>query len=426
MWALTWQASSTLLRTAHSWHCTTITPAARCWSKAAGAPAPPLGSCSACKRQPVTLMAHSTLGTCKCSHTLMSCYSSTACSKAVDAAHAPNQLVYATQQCACSHRAYCLQPQCRPHTAKWLPQGSAPAACALPHQSPPQPMTTHLPTPTAAPAGGRADAKQVTSSQGAAQTRAQEHSLAEFLFLPTLSTCCASALPCTVQLHFHVTFSNAEFTTRPPQRHPPHNETPQRDFATRPQRHCSRWSLGGKLQRHGSCSPAAVCVYPRHSPLFSLHSHCPVQLHMHLHLQPCTVHENAPRTTLDTLLAVVLGAVQLQQIALPAVFPGTVQLQLEAPCRLLGALLPPVQLQRHMTCGNAHVTHTLSPSNDHLAWCSRAAMSSACRVSAGVPTQSQGLQPLRPASWRSRPRLPASASRCLSPKTWRTYNTREV
>ena len=73
-------------------------------------------------------------------------------------------------------------------------------------------------------------------------------------------------------------------------------------------------------------------------------------------------------------------------------------------------------------CRQPHtVDQQLSPSSGHLVWCSCTAMSSACRVSAGVPTQSQGLQPLRPASWRSRPRLPASASRCLPPNTWRTY-----
>ena len=119
-----------------------------------------------------------------------------------------------------------------------------------------------------------------------------------------------------------------------------------------------------------------------------------------------------------------------------AVVPGSVQRQL-SPCRcnldtrpypmhssLLPALL--VQLHSSVMCGNAHVAPTPLISSGHLAWHSCTAKSSACRVSAGVPTQSQGLQPLRPVSWRSRPRLPASASRCLPPNTWRTYTAEDV
>ena len=106
------KALSTLLHTAHSWQCIAITPAACCSSKAAGAPAPPLGSCSAGEGKPVTLTAHCNADICKHSHMLIRCYF--ACSKALNAAQAPGMPhtsePAATGLGACSHDADHAQP----------------------------------------------------------------------------------------------------------------------------------------------------------------------------------------------------------------------------------------------------------------------------------------------------------------------------
>ena len=179
--------------------------------------------------------AHSNLGTCKCSHMLISCYSCIACNKAIDAAQAPDELTFATHQCACSHLADCLQPQCRPHAATGSPQGSAPAAVEQLLQSSQDPRTTSLQHPQHRSPGQELLQSKSTAAQE--QRRTQHKSTAPLSLLELCN--CYPTLPAAME--------------------GPENSKGLPNNTT-------SWSL--QLQSHAPCSHLAVCLPPKHGPLF--------------------------------------------------------------------------------------------------------------------------------------------------------------